>query len=175
MKRYFITDRKSAGGLDSLLSLIHHNIQAGVEMIQIREKDLPAGELLAFTRRVMELRAQHATKILVNTRADIAIAAGADGVHLPSTAPHETLPGLLVGRSCHTLEEIKQAHADFVTLSPIFESPGKGTPLSLAMLREAAHLGVPVYALGGITRENAASCIEAGATGIAAIRLFLDL
>lgn len=174
MKRYFITDRNSAGGPDALLSLIHRHILAGVEMIQIREKDLSASELLAFTRRVMELRAQHMTKILVNTRADIAIAAGADGVHLPSIAPRETLPGLLVGRSCHTLDDIRQAQADFVTFSPIFESPGKGTPLGLDILREAATLGVPIYALGGITWKNAPSCIDAGAAGIAGIRLFLN-
>lgn len=172
MKKYYITDRKSAGGFRALLEIIRDQFSLGVDMIQIREKDLPARELFEFTLAVLEAREGQAVKILINTRADIALAARADGVHLPGSAPRELPPGLLVGQSCHTLEEVKSAQADFVTLGPIFASPGKGEAIGLDALRAASKLGPPVYALGGVTWENAESCIEAGAVGIAGIRLF---
>ncbi len=178
MKRYYITDRKSAGGFRDLLLIIIDQLHIGVDLIQIREKDLHARALFDFTLAVLEVRNRElkknrgATKILVNSRSDVARAAGADGVHLPVAAPQEVLPDLLVGRSCHTLEEVKAARADFVTLSPIFESPGKGTPLGLPALRQAAAFGKPIYALGGVNWDNAADCIEQGATGVAGIRLF---
>jgi thiamine-phosphate pyrophosphorylase len=100
------------------------------------------------------------------------MAARADGVHLPSGAPREILPGLLIGRSCHTLEEIKLALADFVTFGPVFATPGKGEPVGLEMLRQACALGKPVFALGGVTWENAQACMQAGAEGVAGIRMF---
>lgn len=173
MLRYFITDRKLCGGLPPLLNLIRTQIALGVEYIQIREKDLSARELFRFTSAVVEARGRAASKILVNERADIAFAAGADGVHLPSRAPRETLPGFIVARSCHTEQEVQRAKADFVTFSPIFESPGKGRPVGLDALRKACQSPLPVFALGGITWENASACLEAGAAGIAGIRLFM--
>jgi len=173
VRRYFITDRKLCGGLPPLLEIIRDRLNTGLDYLQIREKDLSARTLYEFTAAVVELRANRATRILVNERADIAVAAGADGVHLPSAAPRRTLPGLLVGRSCHTLDEVRSADADFVTFGPIFESPGKGRPLGIDLLRQACNLGKPVFALGGITEENAPSCGKAGAAGIAAIRLFM--
>jgi thiamine-phosphate pyrophosphorylase len=173
--RYFITDRRQCGGgLAELLDIIRQQIKRGVEYIQIREKDLTPRELWEFTCAVVAARGNRASKILVNERADIAIAAGADGVHLPGRAPGETPRGLLVMRSCHTLEEVQNARADFVTFSPVFQSPGKGEPTGLSTLREACRLAVPVFALGGVTWENAASCMEAGAVGVAGIRLFLE-
>ena len=151
----------------------------GVDFIQIREKDLTARELFEFTLAVIEVRDHEMRKrlpikILVNSRADVAVATGADGVHLPSDAPQQTLSGLLVFRSCHALDEIKRTNADFVTFGPIFESPGKGTPQGLDMLKAACRLGKPVFALGGVNWENAASCVDAGAQGVAGIRLFQD-
>jgi thiamine-phosphate pyrophosphorylase len=171
--RYFITNRKLCGGLTPLLEVIRKQMAAGVDYIQIREKDLSARELWEFTRAVVAARGRAGSKILVNERADVARAAGADGVHLPSRAPYETLAGLLVGRSCHTEEEVRQAKADFVTFSPIFDSPGKGSGVGLEALRKACRAPVPVFALGGITWENAPECVEAGAAGIAGIRLFM--
>jgi len=171
--RYFITDRKLCGGLMPLLELIRKQVAGGVEYIQIREKDLSAREVWQFTLAVVAARGSADTKILVNERADIAWSAGADGVHLPSNTPRATLPGLLIARSCHTEEEVRRAKADFVTFSPIFESPGKGSGVGLAALRKACQAPMPVFALGGITWENAPSCIEAGAAGVAGIRLFL--
>lgn len=179
MDRYYITDRKSAGGFRALLDIIRDQFDIGIEMIQIREKDLSARELFEFTLAVLEVRQaefgkQCATKVLVNSRSDIALACAADGVHLPSAAPKQVLPGLLVGRSCHTLQEVKDAEADFVTFGPIFASPGKGKPAGVAELKKATRLGKPVYALGGVDWENAEVCIEAGAVGIAGIRMFQD-
>ena len=177
MKRYYITDRKAVGGFRPLLDVIRDQMHLGVDFIQIREKDLSAREIFEFTLAVLEVRANeviaHARpKILVNTRADVAKVTGADGVHLPASAPRETLPGLFIARSCHTLEEVRQARASFVTFSPVFETPGKSPARGLAALKAACQLGKPVFALGGVTWENAQDCIWAGAQGIAGIRLF---
>lgn len=178
MKRYYITDRKAVGGFRPLLDVIRDQMHLGVDYIQIREKDVSAWELFEFTLTVLECRAEDhlylPTKILVNSRCDIARAAGADGVHLPANAPVEVLPGLIVGRSCHTLEEVRTAQADLVTFGPVFENPGKGTPLGVEVLRQACQIGKPVYALGGVNWENAAACMNAGAEGIAGIRLFQE-
>jgi thiamine-phosphate pyrophosphorylase len=177
MKQYYITDRKAAGGFRQLLDIIRDQMYLGVDMIQIREKDLTARQLFEFTLAVLEVRDREKRKaappkILVNGRADVAMAARADGVHLPSDAAREILPGLLVGRSCHTLADIKQAQADFVTFGPVFHTPGKGDPVGLEMLRHACALGKPVFALGGVNWENAQACMQAGAEGVAGIRMF---
>jgi thiamine-phosphate pyrophosphorylase len=177
MKRYYITDRKSVGGFRPLLDVIRDQMHLGVDLIQIREKDLTAHELFEFTLAVLEVRANEVAaparpKILVNTRADVARVTGADGVHLPASAPRETLAGLLVARSCHTLEEVKASTADLVTFGPVFESPGKGPPVGLRALEQACRLRENVYALGGVNWDNAADCMHAGAFGIAGIRLF---
>jgi thiamine-phosphate pyrophosphorylase len=178
MKRYYITDRKAVGGFRPLLEVVRDQMHLGVDYIQIREKDLSARELFEFTLAVLECRAENRnhlpTKILVNSRLDIALATGADGVHLPAQAPLEVLPGLIVARSCHTLQEVAAAKADFVTFGPVFETPGKGTAVGLDQLRRACVMGKPVYALGGVNWDNAAACREAGAIGIAGIRLFQD-
>jgi thiamine-phosphate pyrophosphorylase len=146
----------------------------GVDYIQIREKDLPGRELFEFVAAVMVRRGVLRSKILVNDRADIAVAAGADGVHLPSHAPIVTLPGLIVARSCHTEEEVRVAKADFVVFGPVFSSPRKGEPVGLEALRRSCGYQKIVFALGGVTPENEQLCMEAGAAGIAAIRLFMN-
>jgi thiamine-phosphate pyrophosphorylase len=179
MKRYYITDRKPVGGFRALLEVIRDQMHLGVDLIQIREKDLSARELFEFTLAVLEVRNQEVkkrlpTKILVNSRSDVALVTKADGVHLPADAPEEVLPGLLVGRSCHTLDEIKTAKADFVTFGPVFESPGKGPAIGLKALEKACKLGKPVYALGGVNWDNADECMHSGAEGIAGIRLFQE-
>jgi thiamine-phosphate pyrophosphorylase len=173
VQRYLITDRKLCGGVAALLKMLEAQMELGTEYVQIREKDLSARELFSLTQAVVAARGKRTTRILVNTRADIAAAAGADGVHLPANAARVNLPGLLVGRSCHTLADVRAAGADYVTFGPVFHSPGKGTPIGVDQLREACRLCVPVFALGGITWGNATECIEAGAAGIAGIRLFL--
>jgi thiamine-phosphate pyrophosphorylase len=173
MLRYYITDRHAAGGIGMLLRYIE---VASADYIQIREKDLSAKELLDVTQRAV---AVSKAPILVNSRADVAAAAGAQGVHLPagSIAPRELRPiARVIAVSCHTLDEVRAAEiegADFVVFGPVFETPGKGAPVGLdALACAAAAVRIPVLALGGVTDANANLCVSAGAAGIAGIRLF---
>ena len=177
MRRYYITDRHSCR---DVLECIERAVIAGVDLIQIREKDLPIRELLSLVRKAVDLTAGSKTCVLVNGRADVALAAEAHGVHLPagSIDPGEWRrilpPGFLVGVSCHSVEELQRAAAaDFAVYGPIFPTPGKGRAIGLAALARAAHVSpIPIFALGGVTRENAETCVDAGAAGIAAIRMF---
>ena len=177
MQRYYITDRQSCS---DVLGCIQRALAAGVDLIQIREKDLPVRELLPLVRKAVHLAAGSPTRVLVNARVDVALAARADGVHLPARGidpaewrrivPH----GFLIGVSCHSLEELQRAAAaDFAVYGPVFTTPGKSPAIGLDALAEAARASpIPIFALGGVTRDNAESCIHAGAAGIAAIRMF---
>jgi len=171
VKRYAITDS---------LDVARHAAEKGASMIQIRAKDLPARAAAELVRAVV---AQASCPILVNTRTDVALACGAQGVHLPahSIAPSSIRriapPGFLIGVSCHTIPELRVAEnegADFAVFGPIFLSSTKSvTPLGLDALREAtAAVRLPIYALGGVTRENEPLCIQVGAAGIAGISFF---
>jgi thiamine-phosphate pyrophosphorylase len=185
MLRCYITDRHQAGGLEALLPLIERALELGVELIQIREKDLPPRELAAFCRRVMVLPNPHQTLVLINERVDVALACGAHGVHLPGgrIAPAELRPILperfVVGVSCHTREELfraQQEDADYTFISPVASPLSKQdtrVPLGMEGLRAAvAGLQIPSFALGGITPEAIAACAEAGVPGVAGISLF---
>jgi thiamine-phosphate pyrophosphorylase len=175
VKRYCITDSPHVTARAS---------EAGVDMIQIRAKEISGRTLTDLVRSAITLAG--ASKILVNTRTDIALACGAHGVHLParSIAPgliRTIAPaGFLIGVSCHDIEELaaaEQEGADFAVYGPIFPAISKaaGPPVGIEGLRKAVRsvTHVPIYALGGITKQNAARCLDAGAAGIAGISLFL--
>lgn len=182
MKRFYITDRKMLGGIDALLACIRRNLERGADMIQIREKDLDARDLAGLVRIVMALPNPHGTKVLVNERADIARASSADGVHLPSNCGPDAARALdvaMIGVSCHTIEDLARAEKEglnYAVYGPVFAPLSKSSPVvpcGLDGLRIAARaVRIPIYALGGITEENAPDCIAAGAAGIAGITFF---
>lgn len=180
----YITDRRSLEP-KPLLPFIVEALRAGVNLVQIREKDLATRDLLKLVESAVSAAEGTATRVVVNDRLDVALAAGAGGVHLG----HQSLPagtvrgmvsgGFLAGVSCHSLAEAvaaEQAKADYVLLGPIFETPSKlayGPPLGLEKLREVAtRVKLPILALGGITVDRVKPCLEAGATGIAGISIF---
>ena len=170
------------------LSSIEKAVRAGVSLIQIREKSITTKQVFELVSSAAELTKNSETKLLVNDRADVARAAGADGVHLPANSvPAATIraafgKNFVIGVSAHSLveiEEAKRAGADFATFSPIFATASKaryGAPQGIAKLGEAIEIfhDFPVIALGGIDENNFSEALEAGAKGIAAIRLLND-
>ena len=168
-----------------ILRLVRAAVEAGVSLFQIREKSLPTRVLYELTTRAAEITRGSKTRLLVNDRADIARAAGADGVHLtahslPADVVRSTFgPEFLIGVSTHSLEEAREARdggADFIVFGPVFEKGGFSTPQGMDKLRQVtSELGdFPVLAIGGISLDNAGACFDAGASGIAAIRLLND-
>jgi len=152
-----------------------------VDWVQVREKDLPARRLAELARGLTG----RGPKIIVNTRVDVALAAGAQGVHLPagSLAPRliRAITGtdFLIGVSCHSAFDVTRAEeegADYVFLSPIFETPSKpgyGPPLGVEVLRAVCRrVRIPVLALGGVNEQRAGICVAAGAAGFASITAF---
>jgi thiamine-phosphate pyrophosphorylase len=195
----YVTDRKALGSKDpigSLLGRIRAAVAAGADWVQIREKDLPGRELLALVRAAIGVTHENADAgkagVIVNDRLDVALAAGAAGVHLGG----ESLPArdairwcrggnapteFLIGVSCHSLEEVREAEsagASYAFFGPISETPSKerfGPPQGVARLAEVCRtVEIPVIAIGGVSEENGPECIRAGAAGIAAIRLFQE-
>jgi thiamine-phosphate pyrophosphorylase len=179
----YITDRSQLRG--GLLTRIEDALRAGIDLIQVREKDLTGRDLYALCQAALRLPNPHGTKILINARADVALASGAHGLHLPSNAPAPSnfrgiLPAdFLIGVSCHSLEEVCRAQAEgagYLIFGPVFETPSKasyGPPQGIERLRQVCEaVDLPVLALGGIDGGNAASCLQAGAAGIAGISLF---
>ena len=172
-----------------LLARIHEASLAGLDWIQLREKDLETPPLLDLARKAVEACRNTATRILINDRLDVAWTTGAAGVHLGEsslpiaevTRSANRVAGgeFLIGASCHSLEAAVRAAAegaDYVFFGPVFVTPSKvsfGEPQGLARLESVCRaVSLPVLAIGGITATNATACIAAGAAGIAAIRLF---
>jgi thiamine-phosphate pyrophosphorylase len=193
----YVTDRRAlapqlsaAEQLAALTGRIRAAIAAGVDWIQLREKDLTARQLVQLTNDAVRAAQGTRAKVIVNDRLDVALAAGAAGVHLggqsvPVAAVAENRSrfpeGFLIGASCHSLAEAQaaaQAGADYVIFGPVFATPSKaayGPPQGVEKLAEVCtQVRVPVIAIGGITAENAAACLQAGAAGLAAIRLFQE-
>jgi len=214
---YYITDRTAFPGDEParrclVLEKIAEAARCGVEYIQLREKDLSPRELERLARDAVKIvreakkqatgNRQLTTALLINSRTDVALAVGADGVHLRSedvppsevramwqcgastcgagTLARENSPrSPILSVSCHSPQEVVQAAAaaaDLAVFAPVFEK--KDAPSARAAgldaLREACRTGIPVLALGGISLDNARSCFDAGAAGIAGIRLFQE-
>ncbi len=178
----------SSKGFSRILQLITAAVAAKIDLIQVREKALTTKVLYELARSASELTRSSATKLLVNDRADVAAAAGADGVHLtarslPASVVRQSFGNdFLIGVSTHSLDEARAAHdarADFAVFGPVFETPAKaryGPPVGLEQLK---HVCVelepfPIFAIGGVTEDNFVDCLRAGAQGIAAIRMFGD-
>jgi thiamine-phosphate pyrophosphorylase len=206
---YYITDRSAFRGDERtrrlrLLDKIAEAASEGVDYIQLREKDLSPRDLESLAREAMQvIRSQQRetgnrkpeTALLINSRTDIAIAAAAHGVHLPSTdiTPQEVraiwhspcgadTPVRVSPRdpvtsvACHSPAEVMQAAANQATLAlfaPVFEKKD-ALPTGIEALRQSCRAKIPLLALGGVTLQNAESCLQAGAVGIAAIRLFQE-
>lgn len=167
------------------LELIKIAAQNNISLIQIREKKIFARQVFELARKAVEITRITGTKILVNDRADIALAAFADGVHLTSrslcadTIRRAFPENFIIGASAHTIEEavnLKRQGAGFVTFSPIFSTPNKGEPQGIETLRKVCEKlkPFPVIALGGIDETNYKSVLKSGASGFAAIRFLND-
>jgi thiamine-phosphate pyrophosphorylase len=211
MLRYAITDRVRLASSDparvaALMDQAKQCAVARVDFLQLREKDLPPRDLVELTRAILAIFAAHngsRPKLLVNSRAEVAVAAGAHGVHLTSAEGELTpaqvrtlyastgLPEPVVSISSHTLADVTRARSltpSLILFGPVFEKVvfdlatersaealiSQGTGLNLLHTACAAAAPIPVLALGGVTEANTPDCLEAGAAGIAAIRLFSD-
>jgi len=188
----YVTERKSLDSAEparEVLARIRIAIEAGTDWVQIREKDLPGRELLALVREAVGAT-KSAVRVIVNDRLDVALAAGAAGVHLGG----ESLPaaevvrwcrngnapaGFMVGVSCHSagaVREAEAARASYIFFGPIFATPSKaafGAPQGTVRLAEVCRsVRIPVIAIGGVNKTNGAECLRAGAAGVAAIRMF---
>ena len=199
MIRYAITDSSRSGDAATrrteLIAHARRWTRQKIDFVQLREKTLEAGELLALAEAMLAIFREEGghTKLLINTRADIAIAAQADGVHLTSQSEgltpaqvrqlyaQATMPEPIVSTSCHSIAEVERARSlgtNLILFGPVFEKRvdgrvvTEGVGLDVLRLACTAAGEAPVIALGGITEENAATCVEADAAGVAGIRLF---
>ncbi len=198
MIRCAITDRRFFGAQEAertagLTAQAARWAREGLNYIQLREKDLDTATLAALSRNILKEIVGSSTRLLINSRADVALATGAHGIHL-TASPDELTPAQIcalytrppapvISISCHSIAEVARARdaaVDLILFGPVFEKEVQGQPIApgiglTALQTACAAAGkVPVLALGGVTPGNIADCIAAGAAGIAAIRLFLE-
>jgi thiamine-phosphate pyrophosphorylase len=180
-----LSDENFPRKIEKFLLLIETATAARIPLVQIREKNISARLLYELTESVMTRTRSSKTKVLVNDRVDVALAAKADGVHLTSTSispdiVRGSVPnGFLIGVSTHSADEIDAARnrrANFAIFGPVFDTPGKGEPIGLKRFHNAAanRYGFPVIAVGGIDLTNYHDVVAAGAAGFAAIRFLND-
>jgi thiamine-phosphate pyrophosphorylase len=179
-KFYLVTDRKQTGGRP-LMDAVTEALKGGAKAVQLREKDLKTRDLLRLAYEMRQITLKYDARLFINDRVDIAIAVDADGVQLtqksiPPFAVRKLQSRLIIGVSTHNLEEALRAErggADFITLGPVYATPSKlkyGSPIGVDTLREvAAQVRIPVFAIGGISMDNMADAVAAGAQGVAVI------
>lgn len=178
---YLVTDRRVAPEMD-IIGAVRDALAAGVAAVQLREKDLDSRSLFAFALQMRVLTRGYGARLFINDRVDVAMAVGADGVHLGQksmsarSARSVAGTGFLIGVSTHGLKEAlvaEAAGADFITLGPVFPTLSKlgyGEPIGLEKLKTVcASVDVPVYAIGGIKKEQIQDVMLAGAEGAAVI------
>lgn len=178
----------SSKEFQDILTIVRAAVESNIDLFQLREKRLTARTLYELAARAAEITGESETRLLVNDRADVARAAGADGVHLTAnsikaSAIRQTFgEDFLIGASTHSLEQVRTARADgadFAVFGPVFETHSKrqyGSPVGLEALQKAAETVAPfpVLALGGVSLTNVSECLRSGASGIAAISLFAN-
>ena len=173
-----VTDRRATAGRD-LVGVVGAALDAGLPAVQLRDKDLPARELFALAERLRVATARTGALLLVNGRIDVAIAVGADGVHLgggalPVPVARRLLPaGSLIGVSTHAPAEAEADGADYVFFGPVHETPGKAAQGVTALAAAVAATAMPVIAIGGIGAAEARAAGRTGAWGVAVIRAIL--
>ncbi len=183
---FLVTNRHQTNNR-SLVTVLHEALQAGVRLIQLREKDLDTRRLLPLATEVLNIARSYNASLLINDRVDLAQAIGADGVHLPANSLPIPVtrrmlgPKALIGASAHTQQEVMAAEsqgADFIVLGPIYDTPSKrefGPPLGVRGLEEVKGLcQKPLYAIGGLTPARVAEVRRAGAYGVAVISSILE-
>jgi thiamine-phosphate pyrophosphorylase len=182
-KLYLITDNKLITRHSSLISVVRKALKGGVKAVQLREKNLETLELLKIANKMSDVTKQFNASFFINDRFDIALAVGADGVHLtqnsiPASAVRKAVKKkLLIGVSTHSLKEAREAEkggADFITVGPVYRTPSKlkyGKPIGLDTLQKiTSRVSLPVFAIGGVKSSNIKFIKEAGAYGAAMIR-----
>jgi len=179
---YLITDRHTCGDLPSAVADALSVLPIGTAAVQLREKDLPDAEVLELAGKLLPLCKSAKAPLLINGRVDLARAARVDGVHLPAAgtsiaAARKRLgPGAIIGRSCHTTDEVVAASAggaDFALFGPVWDTPGKTAQGMTALVEAVRATSLPVFAVGGVTPQRAKRAINAGAHGVACIRAVL--
>jgi thiamine-phosphate pyrophosphorylase len=181
-----VTDRHQTRGRP-LVQVVEAALQGGVDLVQLREKDLPTRELAALATALRSITRRHGARLLINDRIDVAIAVEADGVHLPASSfsvedARQLLgPGRTIGVSTHSPAEAAaaaRAGADFVVFGPVFETPSKqtyGPPAGLERLSAAVEASeIPVLAIGGVTADRIPDVVSCGAAGVAVVRAVLE-
>jgi thiamine-phosphate pyrophosphorylase len=183
---YLVTGPSHGSDLPARVASAMRGLSPGSVALQVRAPGAQGRELLALVRALQGPVRECGQLLVVNDRIDVALAAGADGVHLPSAGipPAEARglvgEGRLIGVSCHSSPDVARAlegGADFATFGPVFETPSKrayGAPVGLERLAEAARLGLPLLGLGGVNLSNAEAVVDAGASGLAAVRAWLE-
>ncbi len=183
---YLITDRRLFATEEQLVSAIEAALRAGAPAVQLREKDLAVRPLLRLAGIFRTLTAAHGARLFINDRLDVAMAVGADGVHLgasgipPQAARRVAGPDMMIGVSTHSADEAERAQqegADFVLLGPVYDTPSKrpfGPPLGTEALCAARErISIPLFAVGGMSRERIREVRIAGADGVAVISAIL--